>query len=151
MPFLTFSGLRGNPLFHFPKNFHVSEHFSHQCFTVKFHPKAQLTPQEPPSYGRHRLKHILKFFFGFSEQQKEALETQIHTYQSILEQIREFSGESDIDRLSAQFLKQEEENFALFNYVNELNNEVSLGETGSCWHDLNHKVNMGATVLKINH
>lgn len=61
-----------------------------------------------------------------SEQEQEALEAQIQKYQSILEQIRELSGEQDIDRLSAQFLKQEEENFALFNYVNELNNEVGI-------------------------
>ena len=61
---------------------------------------------------------------SFSEQEKEALEAQIEKYQSILEHIRELSGEQDVDRLSAQFLKQEEENFALFNYVNELNNEV---------------------------
>lgn len=59
-------------------------------------------------------------------QEKEALEAQIQKYQSILEQIRELSGEQDVDRLSAQFLKQEEENFALFNYVNELNNEVTF-------------------------
>lgn len=61
-----------------------------------------------------------------SEQQKEELESQIQKLQSILEQIKELTGETDIDRLSAQFLKQEEENYALFNYVSELNNEVSF-------------------------
>lgn len=38
--------------------------------------------------------------------------------------IDEFSGEEEIDKLTAQFLKQEEENFALFSYVNELNDEL---------------------------
>lgn len=33
-------------------------------------------------------------------------------------------GEKKIDKLTAQFLKQEEENFALFGYVNELNDEL---------------------------
>lgn len=75
--------------------------------------------------GQHRVlvdleaKEALK-----KKQQREATERLIQQYQAILEQIKEFSGESDIDRLSAQFLKQEEENFALFNYVNELNNEL---------------------------
>lgn len=59
------------------------------------------------------------------QQQKEATEQLIMAYNSILDQIKQFSGESDVDRLAARFLKQEEENFTLFNYVNELNNEVS--------------------------
>lgn len=59
------------------------------------------------------------------QQQKEATEQLITAYNSILDQIKQFSGESDVDRLAARFLKQEEENFTLFNYVNELNNEVS--------------------------
>ncbi|XP_034237156.1 coiled-coil domain-containing protein 63 isoform X2 [Thrips palmi] len=75
--------------------------------------------------GQHRVlvdleaKEALK-----KKQQREATERLIQQYQAILEQIKEFSGETDIDRLSAQFMKQEEENFALFNYVNELNNEL---------------------------
>lgn len=59
------------------------------------------------------------------QQQKEANEQLIATYNYNLDKIREFSGENDVDRLVAQFIKQEEENFTLFNYVNELNNEVS--------------------------
>lgn len=31
-----------------------------------------------------------------------------------------------MEKLGAQFIRQEEENFALFNYVNELNQEVEL-------------------------
>ncbi|XP_015183990.1 PREDICTED: coiled-coil domain-containing protein 63 [Polistes dominula] len=48
----------------------------------------------------------------------------IATYMHILETIKEFTGESNIDRIVAHFVKQEEENFALFNYVNELNDEM---------------------------
>ncbi|XP_071448156.1 outer dynein arm-docking complex subunit 1-like [Hetaerina americana] len=58
--------------------------------------------------------------------QKETMEKMINTYQSLLEQIKEFCGESDIDKLAAQFVKQEEENFALFNYINELNSELEV-------------------------
>jgi hypothetical protein len=53
----------------------------------------------------------------------------IVTFEEILSQIKEFSGEDDINRIAAQFVKQEEENFAIFNYVNELNNEVHTGLT----------------------
>ncbi|XP_066996668.2 outer dynein arm-docking complex subunit 1 [Anabrus simplex] len=58
------------------------------------------------------------------QQQREETERKIQKYQGILNQIREFSGEEDVDKLAARFIKQEEENFALFNYVNELNNEL---------------------------
>lgn len=34
------------------------------------------------------------------------------------------TGEQEIDKLTAHFIKQEEENFALFSYVNELNDEL---------------------------
>lgn len=43
---------------------------------------------------------------------------------SILEQIKEFCNETAVEKLANIFIKQEEENFALFNYVNEINNEV---------------------------
>lgn len=51
----------------------------------------------------------------------------IAKFEEILSQIKEFSGEDDIDRVAAQFVKQEEENFAIFNYVTELNSEVHIG------------------------
>ncbi|XP_066589533.1 putative leucine-rich repeat-containing protein DDB_G0290503 [Prorops nasuta] len=54
----------------------------------------------------------------------EEKQNQIATYIKILKQIKEFSGEKDIDKLTVHFTKQEEENFALFNYVNELNDEL---------------------------
>lgn len=38
--------------------------------------------------------------------------------------IDRFPGEDEIDRLMTHFVKQEEENFALFSYVNELNDEL---------------------------
>jgi hypothetical protein len=56
--------------------------------------------------------------------QREAMEKLLQAYAVSLEQVREFCSENDPDKLSALFTKQEEENFALFNYVNELNNEV---------------------------
>ncbi|XP_062716582.1 coiled-coil domain-containing protein 63 [Aedes albopictus] len=54
----------------------------------------------------------------------ENLEKQYAEYEQIMSRIMAFSGEDDIDRLVAKFIKKEEENFALFNYVNELSHEV---------------------------
>ncbi|XP_053696565.1 coiled-coil domain-containing protein 63 [Sabethes cyaneus] len=54
----------------------------------------------------------------------ENLEKQYAEYEQIMTRIMSFSGEDDIDRLVAKFIKKEEENFALFNYVNELSHEV---------------------------
>lgn len=56
-------------------------------------------------------------------QTRENMEKTLAQYRETLESIKEFCGESDIERLAAKFMKQEEENFALFNYVNELNHE----------------------------
>lgn len=38
-------------------------------------------------------------------------------------------NEEDVEKLEAMFIKQEEENFALFNYVNELNHEMETLST----------------------
>lgn len=62
-----------------------------------------------------------------TEKKREATEHMIAKFEEILSKIKEFSGEDDIDRVAAQFVKQEEENFAIFNYVTELNNEVNGG------------------------
>lgn len=44
--------------------------------------------------------------------------------------LQSISGENDFDQLSRYFTKQEDENFALFSYVNELSFEVEvLNET----------------------
>lgn len=45
-------------------------------------------------------------------------------YQQAFERIKEVTGEEDINLLVDRFIKTEDENFALFNYVNEMNNEL---------------------------
>ncbi|KAI4477481.1 PREDICTED: coiled-coil domain-containing protein 63 [Polistes canadensis] len=55
---------------------------------------------------------------------RQEQQDKIATYTHILDTIKEFTGESNIDKIVAHFVKQEEENFALFNYVNELNDEM---------------------------
>ncbi|XP_046339053.2 coiled-coil domain-containing protein 63-like [Haliotis rufescens] len=49
---------------------------------------------------------------------------QILTYEEAFAEIREATGEDDIVRIMTDFLRREDENFALYNYVNELNDEV---------------------------
>ena len=57
---------------------------------------------------------------------KKATETEqlIARYEGILTQIKDITGEHDIDQLVVQFERQEAENFAVLNYVNEINDEV---------------------------
>ena len=42
----------------------------------------------------------------------------------LFSQIREVTGEDDIDYLVRHFISVEDKNFALFNYVNEQNDEI---------------------------
>lgn len=51
-------------------------------------------------------------------------------FKNILHSFQNISEEQDFDQLSRYFTKQEDENFALFSYVNELSYEVEvLNET----------------------
>ncbi|KAF7378624.1 hypothetical protein HZH66_015411 [Vespula vulgaris] len=60
---------------------------------------------------------------------KQEQQDKIATYTHILNTIKEFTGESNIDKIVTHFIKQEEENFALFTYVNELNDEMESLQT----------------------
>lgn len=55
---------------------------------------------------------------------QEELQRQHEDYQATMQRIMKFSNEADVEKLVSKFVKQEEENFALFNYVNELSHEV---------------------------
>ena len=52
----------------------------------------------------------------------------IKSYTEAFAQIQEATGITDIDELVTSFLNAEDENFALFNYVNELNGEIEKVE-----------------------
>ncbi|XP_068699418.1 coiled-coil domain-containing protein 63-like [Montipora foliosa] len=53
-------------------------------------------------------------------------EETIESYEAAFQTIKEATGIEDIDLLVAKFIEVEDKNFALFNYVNELNNEIEL-------------------------
>jgi len=68
-------------------------------------------------------------------QRKEAMEAEkkkasqtdsVESYEEAMEKIKKISGEEDIDLLVRHFIEVEDRNFALFNYVNEQNNEIEL-------------------------
>lgn len=46
------------------------------------------------------------------------------SYEQAFEKIKAATNISDPDEFVTQFIKVEDQNFSLFNYVNELNNEI---------------------------
>ena len=58
---------------------------------------------------------------------RETLDSDMHTlnqYKESFDSIKEVAELDDVDAIIAKFLQQEAENFALFNYVTELNGEI---------------------------
>lgn len=51
-------------------------------------------------------------------------ERQIKTYDDAMVRIKEITHEEDLDRIISEFIEKEDTNFALFQYVRELNNQV---------------------------
>lgn len=48
----------------------------------------------------------------------------IHSYEDALKKIQEGTGITDINEIVTRFLEAEEQNFSLFNYVNDINTEI---------------------------
>ena len=48
----------------------------------------------------------------------------IRSYEDAFNRIKEVTGGDDVNVIVKDFIRDEEENFALFNYVNELNSEM---------------------------
>lgn len=59
-----------------------------------------------------------------AEKKKESQEDSVETYEHAFQKIKEMTGEDDLDLLVKRFIDVEDTNFALFNYVNEQNNEI---------------------------
>ncbi|KAJ3255726.1 Coiled-coil domain-containing protein 63 [Boothiomyces macroporosus] len=57
---------------------------------------------------------------------QEQLYIPLNTYESVFSEIRKVTGISDIGELVQRFTAVEDQNFSLFNYVNEINNEIEL-------------------------
>ena len=50
----------------------------------------------------------------------------VESYEAAFERIKEITGEEEIDMLVNRFIEVEDRNFALFNYVNEQNNQIEM-------------------------
>ena len=57
---------------------------------------------------------------------QEQLFVPLETYENAFTEIRKVTGISDIGELVQRFIAVEDQNFSLFNYVNEINNEIEL-------------------------
>ncbi|KAM8927417.1 outer dynein arm-docking complex subunit 1 [Pelodytes ibericus] len=58
------------------------------------------------------------------KKKKDPTEETIETYEQAFQQIQTVTGEDNLDILVNRFIEVEDRNFALFNYVNEQNNEI---------------------------
>ncbi|KAK6637156.1 hypothetical protein RUM44_007570 [Polyplax serrata] len=58
--------------------------------------------------------------------EREAKELHIQEYRKILDNIKMYFKESDVERVIASYLKIEEDNFNLFSFINELNKQVGV-------------------------
>lgn len=67
---------------------------------------------------------------GRRAQEEKELED-VQRYKSAFERIRRVVGpDSGLDKIVADFVKVEDQNFALFNYVTEMNNQVEALQEG---------------------
>ncbi|XP_069493459.1 outer dynein arm-docking complex subunit 1 [Ambystoma mexicanum] len=55
---------------------------------------------------------------------RDPTEETVETYEAAFQQIRSITSEDNLDILVSKFIEVEDRNFALFNYVNEQNNET---------------------------
>ena len=60
------------------------------------------------------------------ERRKEKEEHSVEAYESKFKEIEQITGETDLDKLVDRFIQVENKNYALFNFVNELNNQVEF-------------------------
>ncbi|CAH1111843.1 unnamed protein product [Psylliodes chrysocephalus] len=81
------------------------------------------------------------------ESQVQNLENQIIQLENTMDQIQKFCGEDDVSKIATLYLKQEEENFALFNYVNELNHEIEL--LGEALSEIQQKIDEQIELAKL--
>ncbi|KAJ8021559.1 Coiled-coil domain-containing protein 63 [Holothuria leucospilota] len=58
------------------------------------------------------------------KRRRERQEDSIEAYEEAFQRIIEVTGESDLHKLVGKFIEVEDRNFALFNYVNEKNNQI---------------------------
>lgn len=71
--------------------------------------------------ARHPIKDKSEMFGKGSQ---DAIFETMETYEAAFHRIRQVTGISDLGELVTRFKEVEDQNFSLFNYVNEVNNEI---------------------------
>jgi len=65
---------------------------------------------------------------AFENRQESQAATSLNQYKKAFEDVRKITGAEEAEELIDQFVKMEDKNFALFNYVNEVNNQLQKTE-----------------------
>jgi len=80
-----------------------------------------------------------------AEKKKASQVDSVESYEAAFERIKEMTGEDDIDAVVNKFIEVEDRNFALFNYVNELNNKIDIlnDQIGDIRHDIDNFESQG--------
>eukprot|EP01062_Namystynia_karyoxenos_P067192 TRINITY_DN61083_c0_g1_i1.p1 TRINITY_DN61083_c0_g1~~TRINITY_DN61083_c0_g1_i1.p1 ORF type:complete len:627 (+),score=302.97 TRINITY_DN61083_c0_g1_i1:90-1883(+) len=65
---------------------------------------------------------------GQKQEQEQEPEVRTVNYQEIVDQLKEATGIQDMEVLLQKFVKAEEQNFSMYNFVNELNDEIEREE-----------------------
>jgi len=75
-------------------------------------------------------KHVVKGHWSLAKDKASihAGMEKVQSYEEAFTQIQRATGISDIDTLVRQFIENEDQNFKMFNYLNELNQEIEKGE-----------------------
>ena len=71
-------------------------------------------------------KKVTKGVWGMAKDKAniQVAEMKVQSYEEAFNKIKQSTGISDIDELVTTFIQNEDQNFSLFNYVNEQNNEL---------------------------
>ena len=87
---------------------------------------------------------------------RERQEDSIEAYEAAFQRISQITKETDLNKLVHKFIQVEDRNFALFNYVNEQNNEIEvqqdqIAEVGQRSKQLNSENRSFKKVLWLQH
>ncbi|XP_041639528.1 coiled-coil domain-containing protein 114 [Cheilinus undulatus] len=94
---------------------------SHECSLKEFMTTkcSEKSGQDDGHETRHRQVSEMK-----EQRRMDSREESLDTLEEVFEKIKTVTGEDNLDLLVSRFIQVEDRNFALFNFVNEQNNEA---------------------------
>ena len=96
--------------------------------------------------GGGELASPLGVWSGTKDKSAPLSQEKIHSYEDSLLRIQESTGIYDINEIVTRFLEAEEQNFSLFNYVNDINSDIE-----KCEHKISEMRNQVCLFLLQNH